>query len=78
VPGIGQRLSLGLLYDMHDMDRLPTVQAGVSSCRLGKGAKASAGTRVGTSGTKIGNAHRTGAFSEAAALCLRHHPAGQQ
>src|SRR5262245_15281450 len=55
VPGIGTLLSLMRLDAMHAIDRLPTGQDVVSSCRLGKCAQASAGTRVGTSGTKIGN-----------------------
>ena len=33
---------------------------------------------MGTAGKKIGNAHLTWAFSEAAALFLRNNPAGQQ
>ena len=49
-----------------------------SSCRLGKGAKASAGKRSGTSGTTSGQASLTWAFSEAAGLCRRHHSPGQQ
>ena len=78
VPGIGQLLSLGLLYAMHDMDRFPTVQDFVSSCRLGKCAQEAAGKRVGPASKKIGNAPLQGAFSEAAALFLRNHPAGQK
>jgi transposase len=75
VPGIGQMLSLVLLDEVHDITRLPRVQAFLSSCRLVKGSKASAGKRLGTSGAKIGNAHLKGAFSEAAVLFLRDHPA---
>ena len=78
MPGIGKLLSLVLLDDMHDIDRFPTVQDCVSSCRLVKCAKESAGKRLGTSGKKIGNAHLKWAFAEAAALFLRHNPAGQQ
>jgi transposase len=78
VPGIGKILSLVLLYDIHDIDRFPTGQDFVSSCRLVKCAKESAGKRLGTSGKKIGNAHLKWAFSEAAALFLRHNPAGQK
>jgi transposase len=78
VPGSGKILSLVLLYDIHDIDRFPRVQDVVSSCRLIKCAKASAGTRVGTAGKNIGNAHLKWAFSEAAALCLRNNPAGQR
>ena len=48
-----------------------------SYCRLVKCAKESAGKRSGTSGTKIGNASLTWAFSEAAVLFLRNHPKGQ-
>ena len=78
VPGIGKILSLVLLYAMHDIARFPRVQDLVSSCRLGKCAKESAGKRYGTSGTTIGNASLTWAFSEAAVLFLRNHPAGQK
>src|SRR5262245_59885350 len=76
VPGLGKLLSLGLRYAMHDMARFPTGQDLVSSCRLVRGAKESAGTRVGTSGNKIGHAHLQWAFAAAAAVCLRHNPAG--
>jgi transposase len=78
VPGIGTILSLVRRYDIQQMDRFPRVQDGVSSCRLVKCAQASAGKRSGTSGTTIGNAHLKWAFSEAAVLCLRDHPAGQK
>jgi transposase len=77
VPGIGTILSLVLLYEIHDIARFPRVQDFASSCRLVTWAKASAGKRSGTSGSTIGNAHLTWAFSEAAVLCLRDHPAGQ-
>jgi transposase len=77
VPGIGKILSLVLLYEMHDIARFPRVQDFVSYGRLVTCAKASAGKRYGTAGTKIGNASLTWAFSEAAVLFLRNHPAGQ-
>jgi transposase len=78
VPGIGKILSLVLLYEIHQLDRFPQVQDFASSCRLVKCAKESAGKRLGTSGTKIGNAHLKWAFSEAAVLFLRDNPAGQK
>jgi transposase len=78
VPGIGEILSLVLLYEIHDIERFPRVQDFVSYCRLVKCAKESAGKRYGTSGTKIGNAYLKWAFSEAAVLFLRHNPAGQK
>jgi len=78
VPGIGEMLSLVLLYEIHDIQRFPRVQDFVSYCRLVKCAKESAGKRYGTSGTKIGNAYLKWAFSEAAVLFLRTNPAGQK
>lgn len=77
IPGVGKILALVLLDDLHDSHRFPRVQDFVSYGRLVKRAQESAGTRVGTSGTKIGQASLTWAFSEAAALFLRHTPAGQ-
>jgi transposase len=77
VPGIGKRRRRVLVYERHDSTRFPRGQEVVSSCRVVTGAKASAGTRSGPSGTKSGNASLTWAFSEAAVLCLRHNPAGQ-
>jgi hypothetical protein len=41
------------------------------------GTKASAGDQSGASGTKMGHADLTWAYSEAAGLCLRNHPARQ-
>jgi transposase len=78
VPGIGKLLRLVLLYASHAIARFPRVQDCVSSCRLVTWAMASAGKRSGPSGTQIGQAYLTGAFSEAAALFLRPHPAGQK
>jgi transposase len=78
IPGIGEILSLVLLYEIHDIQRFPRVQDFVSYCRLVKCARASAGKRYGTSGTKIGNAALKWAFSEAAVLFLRTNPAGQK
>ena len=78
VPGIGKILSLVLLYEIHQIDRFPSVQDFVSYARLVKCAKESAGKRLGTSGKKIGNAHLKWAFSEATTLFLRNNPQGQQ
>jgi hypothetical protein len=78
LPGVGTILALGLRSDSHAIHRCPRVQACVSSCRLVKGAKASAGTRDGTAGKNIGQASLKWAFCEAAGLFLRHKPAGQK
>ena len=77
IPGVGTSLALVLLSARHDRHRWPRRQECVSACRLGQGARAAAGTRSGPSGTKSGQAPRTGAWSAAAVLCLRHKPAGQ-
>jgi transposase len=76
MPGVGQICAPVLRSAIQDIDRFPRVQDCVASCRLVTCAQASAGQRVGPAGTTIGHASRTGAFSDAAALCLRHHPAG--
>jgi transposase len=78
VPGIGKILSLVLLYEIHRIDRFPSVQDFASYCRLVKCSKESGGKRLGTSGKKIGNAHLKWAFSEAATLFLRNNPQGQK
>jgi transposase len=78
IPGVGKLLALVLRYEIHDIRRFPRVQDFVSSCRLVKCAKASAGKRYGTSGQKIGHASLPWAFSEAAALFLRKNPEAQQ
>lgn len=74
VPGIGEVLALTILYEVHDINRFPTVQTFCSYCRLVKCAKESAGKKMGTSGAKMGNAHLKWAFSEAAVLFLRGNP----
>ncbi len=73
-PGIGRILGLVILYEIHDINRFPSVQDFVSYCRLVKSAKESAGKIIGSSGKKIGNAHLKWAFSEAAVLFLRRNP----
>jgi transposase len=78
VPGIGHILSLVRLSEIHAIQRCPRVQDFLSSCRLVTCAKAAAGKRYGTAGAKIGHAYLTWAFSAAAVLCLRDHPAGQK
>jgi transposase len=78
VPGIGKILRLVLRYEIHDIQRFPSGQDFVSSCRLVKCAKESAGKRYGTAGATSGNACLKWAVSEAAVLFLRDNPAGQK
>jgi hypothetical protein len=77
-PGIGKLLSVVWLDEIHAITRFPRVQDFVSDGRLGKGAKASAGKRSGPAGANVGHAYLPWAVSEAAVLCLRSPPAGQQ
>ena len=77
-PGVGQLWALVLRDDLHDRHRCPRGPDFVSSARLVTWAPASAGQRYGTAGKNMGPAALTGAFSEAAVRCRRHHPAGPQ
>lgn len=77
VPGIGEILSLVILYEIHTIERFPSVQDFASYCRLIKCKKESAGKSYGTTGRKIGNAYLKWAFSEAAVLFLRKNPDAQ-
>jgi transposase len=77
-PSMGQLRALVLRYELHGINRFPRGQDFVAFCRLVTCAKASAGTRDGPSGTTIGKASLTGAFSDAAVVCLRQNPAGHK
>jgi len=78
VHGIGDILSLVILYEIHDIERFPRVQDFVSYCRLVKCQRESAGKKHGTGGAKIGNPYLRWAFGEAAALFLRGNPKAQR
>jgi transposase len=77
IPGVGNILALVMRYAIEAIARFPRGQACVSYCRLVKRARASNGKRPGPSGKKIGNAHRTWAFSEAAVLFLKKNAPAQ-
>jgi len=78
IPGIGEILSLTLLYEIHDLSRFPRVQDFLSYARLVKGTHESAGKTKKLAGAKMGNVHLKWAFSEAAALFLRGNSVGQK
>jgi hypothetical protein len=78
VPGLGKLLSVVWRDESPDRTRFPRGQDFVSDGRLVKGAKASAGHRYGTAGANVGHAYLPWAVSDAAVLCLRSPPAGQQ
>ena len=71
VPGIGRLLAITILYEMHTVERFPTVGDFISYCRLVKCKKESAGKCYGTTGAKIGNAYLKWAFTEAAGVFIR-------
>jgi transposase len=60
VHGIGDILSLVILYEIHDIERFPRVQDFVSYCRLVKCQRESAGKKHGTGGARIGNPYLPG------------------
>lgn len=78
VPGIGKILAMTILYEVQDIHRFPRVQDFLSYTRLVKCEHSSAGKKLGTGGSKIGNAHLKWAFSEAASLFVRHSEEGQK
>jgi transposase len=78
MPGVGTSLALVMRSKLEEIARFPQGQDCVSSCRLVKSAKESHGTRYGTSGKKLGNAHRQWAFVEAAVLLRKHSEPAQQ
>jgi transposase len=72
IPGIGKILSLVLLYEIHTIDRFPTVGDFLSYARLVTPKQTSDGKVTGHGGAKIGNVHLKWAFSEAVLWMLRH------
>ena len=74
IPGVGRILSMVILYEIHDINRFPSVQDFASYARLVKCKKESAGKIYGSSGNKIGNAHLRWAFAEAIVLMMREIP----
>lgn len=78
IPGVGEVLSLTMLYEIHDISRFPSRGEFCSYARLVKGQKSSGGKNYGTAGGRMGNAHLRWAFSEAALLYLRGNKAAEK
>lgn len=78
IPGIGSILGLVILSAIGDISRFPPGQDVVSYSRLVKSAKESHGQKSGSTGKKIGNAHRKWALSEAAALFRKGKETGKK
>jgi len=76
--GVGKILSLVMLYEIHDINRFPTVANFISYSRLVKPQRESAGKKSGSRNSKIGNVHLKWAFSEAAVLFLKGNEPAQK
>jgi transposase len=72
IPGVGKILSLVLLYEIHAIDRFPSVGDFLSYARLVTPKQTSDGKVTGHGGAKIGNVHLKWAFSEAVLWMLRY------
>ena len=75
IPGVGEILSLVILYEIHDISRFEKVQHFTSYCRLIRPTKESAGKIKSSGGRKMGNAFLKWAFSEAVLLLIRESDA---
>ena len=74
ISGVGRIIALTMLYEIHDINRFPTVGQFLSYCRLVKGSHSSAGKNYGSPGRKIGNAYLKWAFGETVPLMKRCSP----
>jgi len=72
IPGVGKILSLVMLYEIHTIDRFPSIGDFMSYARLVTPKQTSDGKVTGHSGAKIGNVHLKWAFSEAVLWMLRY------
>lgn len=77
-PGIGEILSMTILYEVPDFDRFDTVQQFASYGRLVAPRGESSGKLGSSRGRKQGNVHLKWAFSEAAVLLLRDNLPAQK
>jgi transposase len=75
---VGKILALVILYEIHHISRFPEVGNFISYYRLVKCPQESAGKKIGSKNSKIGNVHLKWAFSEAACLFLRGNEQAQR
>jgi len=64
IPGVGEILSLIILYETHDIKRFKTVQRYSSYCGVVKCERSSGGKVIGSKNTKIRNPYLKWAFGE--------------
>jgi transposase len=78
IPGVGEILSMTILYEVPFFSRFDTVQQFASYARLVAPRAELCGKLGGSRGRKQGNVHLKWAFSEAAVLLLRGNPRAQK
>ena len=64
IPGVGEILSLIILYETHDIKRFKTVQRYASYCGVVKCERTSGGKKIAAKNTKIRNPYLKWAFGE--------------
>ena len=74
VPGIGDILTLTILYEIHTIKRFPSVQRFSSYGRLVKCERESVGKKTGGGNQKIGNPYLKWAFGEIIIVAQRTSP----
>jgi transposase len=72
--GLGTILSLTLLYEIHTIQRFPTVQKFSSYARVVKVERSSHGKKLGSKNSKIGNPYLRWAFGQLAVSAQRFYP----
>lgn len=73
-PGIGEIITLIILYEIDKIERFPTVQKFSSYCRVVKTQRESNGKRTDNKNQKIGNPYLKWAFSQAAVYAIKYSP----
>ena len=71
VPGIGEILALTILYEIHTITRFKSARHFSSYCRLVQVERESAGKKIKSGHTKIGNPHLKWAFTEIILIAQR-------
>lgn len=73
-PGIGEIITLTILYEIDKIERFQTVQKFSSYCRVVKTQRESNGKRTDNKNQKIGNPYLKWAFSQAAIFAVKYSP----
>jgi transposase len=74
IDGLGEMLGLTILYEMHTANRFKTVQRFSSYSRVVKVSRFSAGKKLGSKNSKIGNPYLRWAFGQVAVLSTKYYP----